>query len=273
MKQAFQDVRTLLVGYGVLLGVAGGAVAEEETYHFGVSDQRSNVTFESRTDFETILGSTNKLRGKVKVDFDRRVGKVSLQVPVASLRTGIEMRDEHLSSPMWLDAKKYPFIAFRSTSVTPDKGDRWLVRGKFTLHGITKSVAAYADVRRIPQRLAKKAGLESGKWIKVKTYFSVQLSDFGVEIPKMAAAKVSDVWKVRVTAFATTEPPLLAQNPRRTGGKAAVNPCDPCNPCGGKQAAANPCNPCNPCGGKQATNPCNPCNPCGKGTKKASYTR
>ncbi len=46
-----------------------------ETYHFGVSDQRSNIAFESHTDFEVILGATNKLSGATTIDMDKGNGE------------------------------------------------------------------------------------------------------------------------------------------------------------------------------------------------------
>ena len=52
---------------------------------------------------------------------------------------------------------------------------------------------------------AEKAGLGSGEWLRVSTSFDVKLSDFGIAIPGMAAAKVNDTWKVTVQAFTGTE--------------------------------------------------------------------
>ena len=83
--------------------------------------------------------------------------------------------------------------------------------------------------------MAQKAGLEPGEWIRVTAPFKIKLSDFGVKIPEMAAAKVNDTWQLNIQAYASTMSP-----------KMAMNPCNPCNPCGGKAAkkASNPTNPC-----------------------------
>jgi polyisoprenoid-binding protein YceI len=227
-----------------MLIAAGDLSAAQKTFHFGISDQRTNITFESRTDFEIILGSTNSLSGSAMADLDAGMAKVNLEVPVASLRTGIDLRDEHLRSPMWLDAKTHPTITFSSNTARKVGNNQWEVTGNFSLHGVTRKLKTVVSVTKIPSDLAKKAGLEAGDWIKVSVPFDVKLSDYGVDIPGMAAAKVNDSWTVRVVAFAST-----------VGSRAG----NPCNPCGGKKAA----NPCNPCGGKKAANPCNPCG--GKG--------
>jgi polyisoprenoid-binding protein YceI len=208
--------------------------AVDSTYYFGVSGQRTNITFESATDFEIILGSTNMLSGWVRADFKDGTGEVSLSVPVDSLRTGIDLRDEHMRSPMWLDAGKYPEITFTASEVRRNADGVWQAGGTFTLHGVSREISVPVEVREIPADLAARAGLETGDWLRVSASFPVKLSDFGVKIPDMAAAKVNDTWNVRVLAFAST-----------VSAKQAVNPC---NPCGGKASVKKAVNPCNPCG-------------------------
>jgi polyisoprenoid-binding protein YceI len=257
--------RTILTVAAVitLLVAAGDLAATQKTYHFGVSGQRTNITFESHTDFEVILGSTNALSGMAQADFDSGEATVKLEVPVASLRTGIDLRDQHLRSPMWLNADQHPTISFVSKKARRLDNDRWEVTGDFTLHGVTRTLKTVVSVREIPGDLAKKAGLEAGEWVRVSAPFEVDLSEFGVQIPDMAAAKVNDTWNIRVVAFASTVGGGAANPCNPCGGKSAKKAANPCNPCGGKSAkkATNPCNPCNPCGGKDK--PHNPCNPCG----------
>lgn len=194
----------ILATITLLVAGAFGAQAADATYHFGAANQRTNITFESQTDFETVLGSTNQIAGSITGDAKRGVGSVSIEVPVASLDTGIQMRDEHLRSPMWLDAEKYPTIQFKSVSARKVSGTKWRIRGMFTMHGVSKELSVDADVRVIPEAAAKAAGLEAGDWVRVTAPFTVRLSDFGVKVPEMAAAKVNDTWTVKVVAFANT---------------------------------------------------------------------
>jgi polyisoprenoid-binding protein YceI len=250
-----------------LLVFSSAAISAEKTYYFGVSDQRTNISFESHADFEITVGNTNKLSGMAKVDWDKGTALVSLEVPVASLGTGIELRDEHLRSEMWLDAGTYPTIKFDAKKARKVSRNEWEIQGTFSMHGKTKNFAAKVNVRPIPTDVATKAGLEAGEWIKVTTEFPVNLSDYGVSVPNKLAGKVDDTWNVSVSAFASTvmagKKGMAACNPcNPCGGKKAMAACNPCNPCGGKKKM-NPCNPCNPCGGKKKMNPCNPCNPCG----------
>ncbi|MFN2441185.1 MAG: YceI family protein [Thermoanaerobaculia bacterium] len=195
----FASIVTILVVFA-----AGSAMADPAVYHLGSASQRTNITFASDTDFESILGSTQEIGGRVVADLKKGTGSVEIAIPVASLRTGIEMRDEHLRSPMWLDAPNHPNIEFKSTSARRLDGDKWLVKGTFTFHGVSRELELEANVRPIPEAAAKAAGLEAGDWIRVTAPFTVRLSDYGVKVPEMAAAKVNDEWKIRLVAFATT---------------------------------------------------------------------
>jgi polyisoprenoid-binding protein YceI len=201
-----RSTRSLALTTFVALAFASLApvAAEETTYHFGVSPQNTNVTFESETDFETILGSTREIRGTAVVDVQGGLAQTSLEVPVESLRTGIELRDKHLRSGMWLDAKKYPTISFSSTAARKIDDTRWEISGSFSMHGESHELSTIVEVRPIPADVAKNAGLGKGDWIRITAPFEVKLSEFGVVIPKKPAQRVNDTWTVKIQVFAST---------------------------------------------------------------------
>lgn len=178
--------------------------AAEVTYHLGGSPKNTNVTFESETDFETILGSTREISGTVVVDLKGGTAKTTLEVPVESLRTGIELRDKHLRSGMWLDAKKYPTISFSSTSARKIDDRKWEITGMFSMHGQSHEITTTVDVRSIPADVAKGAGLGKGDWLRITVPFEIKLSKYGIVIPKKPAQRVNDTWKVKIQAFAST---------------------------------------------------------------------
>jgi polyisoprenoid-binding protein YceI len=262
----------VLVVLGMLTGFSEPTLAAYKTYHFGVVaggmdlSQRSYITFESEADVETIHGTSSELKGMVRADLKGEKAQVKLEVPVASLNTGIDLRDQHLKSAMWLNAEKYPNITFASKSIKKAGKNEWKIQGTFTMHGVTRNLDVKADVREISRKLAERSGLGKGEWVKVSVPFKVKLSEFGVQVPKKLAARVNDTWDVRLVAFASTEAGkkgVAAMNPcNPCGGKKTMKAMNPCNPCDGKKAS-KAMNPCNPCGGKTATKAMNPCNPCG----------
>ena len=204
MKSRKLEILVLASLVALTLASLAPVAAEETTYHFGTSPKNTNVTFESETDFETILGSTREIRGTAVIDFDSDSAKTTLEIPVESLRTGIDMRDEHLRSGMWLNAEKYPTISFVSTRARKIDDTHWEITGTFSMHGKSRELSTTVEVRPIPGSVAKQAGLGEGDWIRITAPFEVTLSDFGVEIPKKPALRVNDTWKIKIQAFAST---------------------------------------------------------------------
>ncbi len=170
---------TILAG---LLAVASAASAQARE----LPVTRARVTFRSEAQLETINGVSNTATGSVRVDPANLAGaRGRIVLPVASLRTGIDLRDEHLRGPEWLDAGNHPEISFEITGVTGatalpvDQDVELQVRGRLTLHGQTREVNAEARVRW------------DGSSMRIRARFSVRLSDFGVQINEAVRLKVA----------------------------------------------------------------------------------
>ena len=176
-------------------------MAAERTFAVGGEDKNSNITFESETDFETILGHTNTASGQVVADLEAGSANIDVRVPVATLDTGIELRNKHLQSSDWLDARKNPDLRFVSRSARKLEDGSWEIAGDFSLHGVTQPLTIRAQVKAIPAAAAKAAGLGKGDWLRVSAPFEVRLSEFGIEVPGKVAGRVSDVWKVKLSLF------------------------------------------------------------------------
>lgn len=181
--------------------------SEGSSYHFGSHPARTNITFESKADIETIIGWSNTAEGSATIDWEKGTGSVDLSVPVASLRTGIDLRDEHLRGSHWFEADKFPAITFKSSKAAFAAPSTWTVTGAFAMHGVSKEIQVTADLQKVPADLAKKANLGAGDWIRVRSRFTVKLSDHGMKVPEQGAAKVQDAWTVALDLFATTEKP------------------------------------------------------------------
>lgn len=65
--------------------------------------------------------------------------KVSSVIHVNSIQTDMPARDEHLKSPDFFEAAKYPTIEFRSTSVQWRPLRFFLIEGDLTIKGVTKA--------------------------------------------------------------------------------------------------------------------------------------
>ena len=65
---------------------------------------------------------------------------VEAEMDVKTLATGYPERDEHLLSPDYFDAEKYPKIFFKSNRVEAMVGNRAKVTGDLTIRGIQRPV-------------------------------------------------------------------------------------------------------------------------------------
>jgi polyisoprenoid-binding protein YceI len=94
----------------------------------------------------TVRGAFTKVSGSVQYD-PANPGKSSIQVAIdaASVDTRVEMRDNDLRSPNFLDAQKYPTITFQSKRVESAGPGKLKVAGDLTIHGVTKEVSLDVD--------------------------------------------------------------------------------------------------------------------------------
>ncbi|WP_420143520.1 YceI family protein [Sphingobium sp.] len=71
--------------------------------------------------------------------------KVSIEVPIANLTTGIPALNTHLAKPEFFDAAKFPTATFVSTGVKLDGTTGATITGNLTIKGITKPVTLDAE--------------------------------------------------------------------------------------------------------------------------------
>lgn len=187
---------------------------------FYVADpmNRNTVTFKSQAPLEDIVGTTNEISGYVVFDPNQpnKGGRGMLKVPVASLKTGIPLRDEHLQSPDWLNARQFGEIVFEITDVKKIKEtkassgaktfDLTLV-GNLTVHGKTARVETPARVTYLLESPQTKMKLP-GNLLAARTSFAVKLSDFGVTgMQGVVGSRVSDSIQIDVSFTGSTAAP------------------------------------------------------------------
>lgn len=176
-----------------VLVVAAAAQAAGTTFHVGDTVGRNSVTFTSEAPLEDIVGTSNQITGHLEFDpaHPDKGATGLLKVPVASLDTGIPLRDEHLRSAAWLDAEGNPEITLEITGLDQIKsvqsGDGFqtfdvVARGTFTLRGQTKPVTIAGRATYLAESDKTKA-LMPGNLLAVRASFTVALADYGVSGP------------------------------------------------------------------------------------------
>jgi len=181
-----------------------------QTFKFADENGRNQATFFSTTPFEDINGITTKLQGKVTFDVKNFANtlKGEFEIPVASLKTGMEKMEKDLRSSSWLDADKYPIITFKITKVSnvknlePNKLSAE-VTGDFTLHGVTREVTTRDTVTYLDESEATRARMP-GDLLGVISSFSIHLSDFNVE-HLLLGKRVSNDIDIRVNVVGSNK--------------------------------------------------------------------
>jgi polyisoprenoid-binding protein YceI len=162
---------------------------------------RNQATFFSDARYENITGLANDVWGKVS--FDVQDIKTTLNgdvtISVASLKTGIEKRDEQLQGLMWLNSEKYPHITFRIKEVlnvfsVEDNVIKVFLTGEFTLHGQTKIVYANATIKYLTENEFTKT-IRAGDLINITANLEISLSDFRIK-NSFIGNRVSDNIKI-----------------------------------------------------------------------------
>jgi polyisoprenoid-binding protein YceI len=167
-----------------------------QTFNFEDKYGRNQVSFFSTTPLEDVTGLSNDVKGKVTFDVsDIKTLKGSVSISASSIKTGIDLRDEHMKSKNWLDAENYPQITFaiknvNDVKVIADNKLKVKVTGDFTVHGVTKQVTAdvtmtYLDASDETKQRAP------GDLLGVQAKFNIVLSDYGVE-NMVVGQRVSD---------------------------------------------------------------------------------
>jgi len=89
----------------------------------------------------TVRGTFTKLSGTAQYDpTDPTKSSIDATIDAGSVDSRVEMRDNDLRSPKFLDVQKFPTITFKSKRVEPAGTGKLKVTGDLTIHGVTKEV-------------------------------------------------------------------------------------------------------------------------------------
>ncbi|MBI3600922.1 MAG: polyisoprenoid-binding protein [Nitrospinae bacterium] len=93
-----------------------------------------------------VKGKFNKFTGSFVLDKADNIEDASMKIEVASIDTNHEKRDEHLRSPDFLDAAKFPQITYQHKKVLSKEGSKYKVLGALTIRGVTKDIVLEGEM-------------------------------------------------------------------------------------------------------------------------------
>jgi polyisoprenoid-binding protein YceI len=138
----------------------GMATMEQETTELPVTGEWSLYQSHSSIEFVAkhlmvtkVRGSFTDFEGAIHVAEEAGDSWAEATMKAASITTGDEKRDGHLTSGDFLETEKHPEIKYRSTSLKHVKDNRYEAEGDLTIKGITKPVTLdveYNGIGRSP---------------------------------------------------------------------------------------------------------------------------
>jgi polyisoprenoid-binding protein YceI len=174
--------RKLIVLAGFVLFVTA---ANAQDRYFTKTGQ---INFYSKSPLEDITAKNNT----VTAVLDAKSGAMQFSVPMKGFEFEKKLMQEHFNEN-YVESDKYPKADFKGTvanntavNYAKDGTYNVTVKGKLTIHGVTKDVEAPGTIK-----------VGSGK-VDAASTFNIKLSDYNISIPSVVKDKVSNAIKINV---------------------------------------------------------------------------
>jgi polyisoprenoid-binding protein YceI len=174
---------------GVIVGlwIVAAGVCAAQTRNLPFIHEGSTMTYVLVHPLHTIEAVSKDVAYQLEAEVRAKSLKhVSGQVDVTTFDSGNSNRDSHAMEV--IDAISFPEASFTSTSIEVD-GDSLTIKGKLTLHGVTRDVVARARETWTPEKLVVTGG------------FAVSLTEFKIDRPSLLMIPVEDTLRFTFTAM------------------------------------------------------------------------
>jgi len=187
----------------------GFRVGPKHKTHYEVDpdSSRNQVTFTSKAPKETIVGTTTTVTGHLDLK-PRRLAKAKGRFAVQwkSLDTGHAMKNQHMQAAPWVDAAKYPEIAFTLSGIEKikrksksGKSVKVHLIGTMAMNGAEKEMRIPATLVYVKPKKSDK-GKKATEGIGLRCSFTVALADFNIKGRGVGIA-VAPKQKIKVSLF------------------------------------------------------------------------
>ena len=149
--------------------------------------QEKKLTKTGTITFEASVPSFEEVKGKntaVTCILNTTNGEIAALALMKGFRFKIALMEEHFNEN-YIESSKFPKATFKGkienfdvSKITTTSKD-YTIKGKLELHGKSKDITTIAKIKKIETD------------IEVKTNFSVNISDFDIEIPSVVSKKVA----------------------------------------------------------------------------------
>ncbi|WP_179379420.1 YceI family protein [Jannaschia marina] len=132
-----------------LMLAAAPALADTETYEVDASHAQTLFSY-NHLGYSTTFGMFSGWEGTIEFDAEApENSSVEVSIPASAMFTGWEKRDEHFSSPDFLDAAANDVVTFVSTGIEVTGENTANITGDLTLGGVTQEVTLEATLNQM----------------------------------------------------------------------------------------------------------------------------
>lgn len=143
---------------------------------------RSSITYGMHHPLHAWTGTNNDVTSLILTDASKTIiSQVAVTVKLAGFDSKNANRDSHVLEVT--EGLKFPIVKFSSSSIET-KGDKLLVKGSMTFHGVTQPVSFEANYKKVNDKL------------EISGNFSVTMTQFGIEPPSLLAIPTDDEIKM-----------------------------------------------------------------------------
>lgn len=176
----------------VLAFAASTAHAAPETYALDPSHSQVVFTYD-HFGFSTTTGMFSGFDGEIRFDEDDPANSsVEVSMPVMSMFTGWEEREEHFMNEDFFGAEEGDMVTFISTDIEVTGEETAKITGDLTMNGITKSVV----LDTVLNRKTESHPTHNRPWMGLDATTTLKRTDFDLG---MYAPLVSDEIAVEIS--------------------------------------------------------------------------
>jgi polyisoprenoid-binding protein YceI len=105
----------------------------------------TSFAFVARHMLTKVRGHFGDYDGSIEIGERPEDSKITVELATASLTTGNEMRDGHLSGGDFFLTEQYPIVRFESTGIRLGEGNGFEIDGNLTIKDVTRPITFQAE--------------------------------------------------------------------------------------------------------------------------------
>lgn len=143
---------------------------------------KSSITYSMHHPLHEWTGVNNEVTSVILTDEGKTtISQVAVTVKLAGFDSKNANRDSHVLEVT--EGLKFPVVKFSSNAIET-KGDKLLVKGSMTFHGVTQQISFEAIEKKVNDKL------------EISGNFSIKMTQFGIEPPSLLAIPTDDEIKM-----------------------------------------------------------------------------